>query len=41
MTDDRTPNFDDLIDPDEPGRERLQSVHDLLVACWLRRPASA
>jgi hypothetical protein len=29
---DRTPHFDDLIDPDEPERERLQAAHDLLVA---------
>jgi hypothetical protein len=32
VTDAQTPHFDDLIDPDEPGRERLQAAHDLLVA---------
>jgi len=29
---DRAPDFDDLIDPDEPERARLRAAHDLLVA---------
>jgi hypothetical protein len=29
---DRAPRFDDLIDPDDPERERLRAAHDVLLA---------
>ena len=32
MSEPRLPPFDEIVDPDDPERARLEAVHELLVA---------